>query len=135
MTAGDIVKTAAFIAEEVAVDTDEDISKGEIINDVGGAGFEQADAGTKGPFMVALEDHDYSEETTHKITAAIKGIVKVKKLAGSAIAQGRWVEVSSTAGAVTQWDYTTPGDHFDIVGIAMDDAASAATEVAVLLGV
>lgn len=135
MTAGDIVKTAAMIVEEVAVDTDEDTAKGEVIVDKGGAGFEQADAGDKGPFAVALEDHDYSEVTAHTIRALIKGIVKIKKATGSAIAQGRWVEVSSTAGAVTQWDYATPGDHFDIVGIAMEDAASADTEVSVLLGV
>lgn len=133
MAAGDIVKTHAFSVEKVAVDTDEDIAAGEVINDIGGTGFEQADAGSKGPFMVALEAHDYSEETTHEIKALFSGIVKVKKATGSAISKGRFVEVSTTAGAVTEWDYTTPGDWFDVVGIANEDAASAATEVSIRL--
>ena len=133
MTAGDIVKTHAFSVEEVDVDTDEDISTGEIINDIGGAGFEQADADGKGPFMVALEDHVYSEETTHKIKALFSGVVEVKKATGTAIGKGRFVEVSSTAGAVTIWDYTTPGAEFDIVGIANEDAESADTTIKIRL--
>lgn len=130
MAAGDIVKTAALIIEEVDVDTDEDIATGEVINDIGGAGFEQADAGGKGPFVIALEDHDYSAATTHKIKALFSGIVKVKKATGTAIAKGRLVEVSATAGSVTLFDYTA-GLWHDVVGIANEDAASADTEVAV----
>lgn len=133
MTAGDIIRSHALDIKEVDVDTDEDISKGEVINDIGGAGFEQADAGSKGPFAVALEDHDYSEETTHKVKALFSGIVEVKKATGSAIAKGRFVEVSSTAGAVTEWDYATPGDWFDVVGIADEDAASGDTTVKIRL--
>ena len=129
MAAGDIIKTHAFSVEKVDVDTDEDIAAGEVINDIGGAGFEQADAGNKGPFMIALEDHDYSEETTHTIKALFSGIVKVKKATG-AISKGRAVVISSTAGSVTQWDGAIT-DVYAIVGIANEDAASGDTTIAV----
>ena len=131
MAAGDIVKTHAFSIEKVDVDTDEDIVEGEVIIDKGGYGFEQADLGDGGPFMIALEDHDYSEETTHTIRALFSGIIKVKKATG-AISKGRYVVVSSTSGAVTQAAYSDLAtDIYKIVGIANDDAASGDTTVAV----
>lgn len=137
MTAGDIDKTHGVSVELVAIDGDEDWAKGEIINDIGGTGFEQADAGSNGPFMVALEARVYATDTAagiaHTAKALFSGIVTVKKAAGAAIAQGRYVAVSATAGAVCQWDYTDPVDVYEIVGIANEDAASDATEVSIRL--
>lgn len=138
MAAGDIAKEALLIVEKFDVDTGEDLSKGEIALHAGGAGIEQADAAVKGPFFVPLEDHDYSEVEEaggdHEVKAAVRGFLWVKKAAGTAIPKGRWVEVSATAGAVTLWDYTTPGSFFEVVGKCMKDAASADTVCLILLG-
>jgi len=133
MAAGDIVKEEGLIIEEFTVKANEDIEKGEVVwND--GNGILAASAGDNGPFYVALEDHDYSEETTHKVRCVVRGIVKAQKKSGAAVKKGQFVEISATAGEVTLWDYTTPGDWFDVVGEAMEDAASADTEVAILVG-
>jgi len=133
MTAGDIVKEALLVVETFTVKANEDIEKGEIVwND--GNGVLAASAGDKGPFMVALEAHDYSEETSHTIRCAVSGIVEVQKKSGAAIKKGQFVEVSSTDGEVTVFDYTTPGDWWDVVGEAMEDAASAATTVKIKIG-
>lgn len=133
MAAGDIVKEANLIVEEFTVKANEDIEKGEVVwND--GNGILAASAGAKGPFYVALEDHDYSEETTHKIRCVVRGIVKVQKAAGAAIKKGQFVEISSTDGEVTVFDYSTPDNWYDVVGEAMEDADSEDTEVAVLIG-
>jgi len=134
MTAGDIVKEEGLIVEEFTVKANEDIEKGEVVwND--GNGILAASAGDTGPFYVALEDHDYSEETTHKVRCVVRGMVKAQKKSGAAIKKGQFVEISSTAGEVQAFDYTSPiGDWWDVVGEAMEDAESADTEVAILIG-
>ncbi|GAG28065.1 unnamed protein product, partial [marine sediment metagenome] len=50
------------------------------------------------------------------------------------VKEGQYVEVSSTDGELDIWDYTTPGDWFDVVGEAAKDAADTDTEIAVWLG-
>lgn len=136
MAAGDIVKTHAFSVEQVDVDTDEDTVAGEIINDIGGAGFEQADAGTQGAFMVALEAHDYSVVETaggeHKIKALFSGVVEVLKVTG-ALSKGRFVQISTvTAGSVMAWNEVIT-DVYAIVGIVNKDAASGDATVQIRL--
>lgn len=135
MAAGDILKEALLVIEEFTVKANEDIEKGEIVwND--GNGILAASAGDKGPFYMALADHDYSEESTHKIRCVVSGCVEVQKLADStAVKKGQFMEVSSTDGAVTIWDYTTPGDWFDVVGVAEENAADADTTAKIWLGV
>jgi len=133
MTAGDILKEGLLVVEEFTVKADEDIEKGEVVyND--GNGILAASAGAKGPFMVALEAHDYSEETAHKIRCVVSGCVVAQKKSGNAVKEGRYVEVSSTDGELDIWDYTTPGDWFDVVGEAAKDAADTDTEIAVWVG-
>jgi len=134
MTAGDIIKEEGLIVEQFTVKSNEDIEKGEVVyND--GNGIAAASAGDTGPFYVALEDHDYSEETTHKVRCVVRGQVSVQKKSGNAIKKGQFVEVSSTDGEVDVFDYTSPiGNWYDVVGEAMEDAASDATEVAILVG-
>jgi len=60
--------------------------------------------------------------------------VKVQKATGAAIKKGQFVEISATAGEVTVFDYTTPGNWYDVVGEAMEDVASTDTEVTILVG-
>lgn len=133
MAVGDIVKEAGLIIEEFTVKANEDIEKGEIVwND--GNGILAASAGDKGPFYVALEDHDYSEETTHKVRCVVQGFVEVQKKSGNAIKKGQFVEVSSTDGEVDIFDYSTPGDWWDVVGVAMEDAASGDTTIKIWIG-
>ncbi len=133
MTAGDIVKEGLLVVEEFAVKANEDIEKGEVVyND--GNGILAASAGAKGPFMVALEAHDYSEETAHKVRCVVSGCVVAQKKSGNAVKEGQYVEVSSTDGELDIWDYTTPGDWFDVVGEAAKDAADTDTEAAVWVG-
>lgn len=133
MTSGDIVKEGLLVVEEFTVKANEDIEKGEVVyND--GNGILAASAGAKGPFMVALEAHDYSEETVHKVRCVVSGCVVAQKKSGNAVKEGQYVEVSSTDGELDIWDYTTPGDWFDVVGEAAKDAADTATEAAVWVG-
>lgn len=133
MTSRDIVKEGLLVVEEFTVKANEDIEKGEVVyND--GNGILAASAGAKGPFMVALEAHDYSEETVHKVRCVVSGCVVAQKKSGNAVKEGQYVEVSSTDGELDIWDYTTPGDWFDVVGEAAKDAADTATEAAVWVG-
>lgn len=48
-----------------------------------GAGILAAVAGAIGSFMMALENHDYSEATTHKVRCVKMGCVVVQKVAAS----------------------------------------------------
>ena len=57
-----------------------------------------------------------------------------QKKSGNAVKEGQYVEVSSTDGELDIWDYTTPGDWFDVVGEAAKDAADTDTEAAVWVG-
>ena len=80
MAAGDIVNTNGLQVVEVTVKASEDIELGEfIIND--GNGFLAATAALAalGTPYVALDAHDYSEESTHVIRAVAKGVVEVQK--------------------------------------------------------
>ena len=66
MAAGSILKEQLLVLEEFTVKTNEDIEKGEIVyND--GNGILAAPNTAIGPFMKALNSHDYSEEDTHKV--------------------------------------------------------------------
>jgi hypothetical protein len=134
MAAGDILKEGLLVVEEFTVKADEDIEKGEIVyND--GNGILAASAGVKGPFMVALESHDYSEETSHNVRCGVSGQFEVqKKTGGGAGKQGQFVEISATAGEIALWDYTTPGDWFDVVGEYAEDAADGDATAKIWLG-
>jgi len=134
MAAGDILKEGLLVVEGFTVKTDEDIEKGEIVyNDDNG--ILVASAGVKGPFMVALEAHDYSEETEHTVRCGVSGCFEVQKVSGSGGGkQGRFVEIGGTAGEVALWDYSTPGDWFDVVGEYAEDAADGDATAKIWLG-
>ena len=155
MTAGDVVKEQLLVAESFTVKSSEDIEKGEIvIND--GNGILAASNTVTGPFMVAVEDHDYSEETDHSVVCIMVGCVEVQKKTGTAIKKGQALMVSSDAGEATLFtkgdapaggsstyytttiesDFQTALDrNVAKVGIAQADAASDATTVKVWVGV
>jgi len=134
MAAGDILKEQGLVIEEFDVKANEDIEKGEIVwND--GAGILAAAAGSKGPFFMAIHDHTYADETTHKVRCVVRGCVEAQKVSGSGGGKkGQFVEVSATAGEVALWDYTTPGDWFDVVGELQEDAEDADTTAKIWLG-
>ncbi len=155
MTAGDIMKEQLLVVESLTVKLNEDIEKGEVVyND--GNGILAAPNTVTGPFMVALEDHDYSEETGYAVECLLVGCVEVQKKTGTAIKKGQAVMVSSDAGEVTLFvkgDAPAGGasQYYDTsiesgvqtaldanirrVGIAQADAASDATTARVWVGV
>jgi len=134
MTAGDILKEQLLVVEEFTVKANEDIEKGEIVyND--GNGILAATNTTKGPFMMAMQAHDYSAESTHKIRCVVSGCVEAQKISGSGGGkQGQYVEVSATAGEIQLFDYTTPGNWYDVVGELEEDAADADTTAKIWIG-
>jgi hypothetical protein len=100
MTAGDTCKEN-FEIEEVTVKENEDIEQGEmLVND--GNGFLAATAALAALStpVVAIDSHDYSEESTHKIRVGVKGVFEVQKKSGSAIYKNNKLTISSTAGEV-----------------------------------
>ena len=134
MGVGGILKEALLVIEEFDVKLNEDIEKGEIVyND--GNGILAAPNTAKGPFYVALEEHDYSEETTHKVRCGVSGCFEVQKVgAAGGGKQGQYVEISATAGEVQVFDYTTPGNWYDVVGEFEKDAADADTTAKIWRG-
>ena len=134
MTAGDILKEQLLVVEEFTVKANEDIEKGEIVyND--GNGILAATNTAKGPFMMAMQAHDYSAESTHKIRCVVSGCVEAQKISGSGGGKkGQYVEVSATAGELQLFDYTTPGNWYDVVGELEEDAADADTTAKIWIG-
>lgn len=134
MGAGAILAETNLQIETFTVKANEDIEVGEIVyND--GNGILAASAGVKGPFMVALESLDYSEVSEYVIRCGVFGKFEVQKVAaGGANKKGRYVEVSATDGAVTIFDYSSPGDWWDVVGTQMEDSVDADTTVDINLG-
>ena len=134
MATGDILKEEGLVVEKFTVKANEDIEKGEIVHNDGN-GILAAPNTVEGPFFMALEAHDYSEETDHEILCAVRGYVECQKVSGSgASKKGQWVEISATAGEVTLFDYTTPGSVLDVVGITMEDNVDGDTSAKIRLG-
>jgi len=134
MSAGDILKEALLVVEEFDVKANEDIEKGEIVyND--GNGILAATNTAKGPFMVALEAHTYASESVHKVRCGVSGCFEVQKVgAAGAGKKGQFVEIGATAGEVVLFDYTTPGNWYDVVGEYAEDAEAADTTAKIWLG-
>jgi hypothetical protein len=148
MAKGDILKEQLLVVETFTVKANEDIEKGEIVyND--GNGILAAPNTAVGPFFMAMEDHDYSEETDHDIECVVMGCVEVQKVSGSGGGEkGQAVMISATAGEVTLFvkgdapasyaeaDMQTALDaNIRIVGALQEDAADADTTAKIWLGV
>lgn len=148
MAAGSILKEQLLVVEEFTVKTNEDIEKGEIVyND--GNGILAAANTAVGPFMMALQDHDYSEETSHKVSCVLIGCVEVQKVSGSGGGKkGQAVMISATAGEVTLFvkgdapsSYseasmqTALDTNIGVVGTLAEDAGDSDTTAKVWLGV
>ena len=150
MTAGSILKEQLLVIEAYTVKTDEDIEKGELVYNAGD-GILAAPNTANGPFMMALEAHDYSEETTHKVACVLVGCVEAQKVSGSGGGKkGQPVMISATAGEVTLFvkgaapasdTYATAGmqtaldTNIRIIGTLSEDAADADTTAKIWLGV
>lgn len=148
MTAGSILKEQLLVIEEYTVKANEDIEKGEIVyND--GNGILAAPSTATGPFMMALESHDYSEEDNHKVACVLVGCVECQKVSGSGAGKkGQAVMVSATAGEVTLFvkgdapaSYaeatvqTALDTNLGIVGVLAADCLDADTSAKVWMGV
>ncbi len=148
MAAGSILKEQLLVIEEYTVKQDEDIEKGEIVyND--GNGILAAPNTATAPYMMALETHDYSEETSHKITCVLMGCVEAQKVSGSGGGKkGQPVMISATAGEVTLFvkgdapasyaeaDVQTALDtNIGIIGTLAEDAEDTDTTAKIWLGV
>jgi len=148
MPAGGQYKEELQVIEPFTVKLNEDIEKGEIVyND--GNGILAAPNTAVGPFMVALKDHDYSEETEHTITCGISGCFEVQKVSASGGGKkGQAVMISATAGEVTLFvkgdapasyaeaDMQTALDtNLRKVGMLQEDAADADTTAKIWVGV
>ena len=129
MTAGDILKTAGLVVESFTVKANEDIEKGElVVNDGNGVLAATAALAVVGKVMMALEDHDYSEESTHEITCAVYGCVEAQKVSGSGAAKkGQKLMISATAGECTLFvkGDTTATVNQTTVNAALDKNAGA----------
>ena len=126
---GKILREEGLVLLLVTVKADEDIEKGEFIQNVGD-GFLAAAAAQEGPALVSIEAHDYSEVSYHKISAVLKGEVVAQKTAATgAVDQGQYVELSSTAGECQIFDYTSPGAWFEGVGTCLEDALTGDTAI------
>lgn len=150
MTVGSILKEQLLVIEEYTVKADEDIEKGEIVyND--GNGILAAPSTAVPPFMMALQSHDYSEETIHKVACVLVGCIEVQKVSGSGGGEkGQAVMVSGTAGEVILFvkgtapgsdTYATAGmqtaldTNIGIVGVLAADAEDADTSAKIWIGV
>ena len=148
MAAGSILKEQLLVIEEYTVKASEDIEKGEIIyND--GNGVLAAPSTAHGPFLMSLEAHDYSEESSHRITCVLMGCVEVQKVSGSGGGKkGQAVMISGTAGEVTLFvkgdapaSYaeatvqTALDTNIGVVGVLAEDAADGDTTAKIWLGV
>lgn len=148
MTAGSILKEQLLVIEEYTVKQDEDIEKGEIVYNDGNGVLAAPNTATS-PYMMALEAHDYSEETSHQITCVLMGCVEAQKVSGSGGGKkGQLVMISATAGEVTlfvkgdapaayaEGDVQTALDtNIGIVGTLAEDAEDTDTTAKIWLGV
>ena len=148
MAAGGILKEQLLVVDEFTVKASEDIEKGEIVyND--GNGILAAPNTAVGPFMMALQAHDYSEETIHKVSCVLVGCVEAQKVSGSGAGKkGQAVMISATAGEVTLFVkgdapaayneatvQTALDTNIGIVGTLAEEAADADTTAKIWLGV
>jgi len=148
MAVGSILKEQLLVIEEYTVKASEDIEKGEILyND--GNGVLAAPSTAHGPFMMSLEAHDYSEESSHSITCVLMGCVEVQKVSGSGGGKkGQAVMISGTAGEVTLFVkgdapaayaeatvQTALDTNIGVVGVLAENAADSDTSAKIWLGV
>ena len=148
MAVGSILKEQLLVIEEYTVKASEDIEKGELLyND--GNGVLAAPNTATGPFLMSLEAHDYSEESTHSITCVLMGCVEVQKVSGSGGGKkGQAVMISGTDGEITLFvkgdapaSYaeatvqTALDTNIGVVGVLAEDAADSDTSAKVWLGV
>jgi len=132
LAAGDILKNENLIVEVFTAKDSEDLELGEIVyND--GNGILAATSAAKGPYFMAMEAHTYTTDSDHEIPCVVVGYCDVQAKPANALVEGRYVEMSTTAGEVTLFDYAS-GVFTDIVGIGMEAVATTGTDAYVLLG-
>lgn len=105
--AGAVARQQGLITDDVTVKASEDIERGEgIYNDTSGW-LAAPNTVYLEKIAVAMEAHDYSEVSEHKIGAAFQGCIWVQKIAGTAWIKGQKVNIGGTAGEFT---IATAGD-------------------------
>jgi len=139
MTVGGIMKDQNFIVEVFTVKASEDIELGEtVVND--GSGLIAATSSHLGPYFMALQAHTYASpdpeegQSDHDIRALVVGVGDCQAKPAAALVKGRYVELSTTAGEVTIFDYSGPGNWYDVSGISLEAVATTGTDAKVLFG-
>jgi hypothetical protein len=150
MAAGDLLKEANLVIETFTVKANEDVEKGELcVDDGNGILAATAALAATGKVVMALEAHDYSEETDHDIKCVVIGYVEAQKVSGSGAARkGDKLMISATAGEVTKFvkgdapatyveaDVQTALDsNLGVVGTSMAVSQDADTTQKMFLGV
>ena len=104
MTLGDILKLETAVINQFTMKSNTDAVKGNLYCDDGSGGglvLATPALAVANKVVMALENHDYSEVSTHKIACVVKGNVIAAKVSGSGLAaQGNKLMISGTAGAV-----------------------------------
>lgn len=130
MTAGDMLRGEGLILRQMLAKTTTAITKGEmLVYDTDG--LAQAGADADGPHYMSPETHAAPASGQTEFSAVKEGDVQVKKAAGTAIPQAAYVKCAAS-GAITLWANTD--DAWEIVGYAIDAAATAAVVANICLG-
>ena len=133
-TQGDILKMDGLIVEKFTMKANTDATKGLLYCDDGsGGGLVAATAALAAvnKVVMALEDHDYSEKTSHVISCVVKGTVAAAKVSGSGLAYvNSKLMISGTAGQVTKFVAgTAPGGGSSTYYTTAIDAAILASAI------
>lgn len=121
--------TTGIVTKKFPVKTGETIEIGEIV--YVDSGVIAATTTSKGPYYVALESS--AAAVPAYVMCGVEGEYTVQAHIASAIELGDYVELSTVdAGEVTLSDQS---EFYDVVGKAMEAAATTATTLKVLLGV
>jgi histone acetyltransferase (RNA polymerase elongator complex component) len=107
MAQGDVLKPGTAIYESYTMKTDTDAVKGKLYCDDGsGNGLVLATAALAATNKVVMpvENHDYSENTSHIVNCVREGLVEAAKISGSGAAKrGQKITISATPGACTKF--------------------------------
>jgi hypothetical protein len=115
---GSVMKEFDFMAIKVTPKASTAITKGEVLVNQNGNGWEPSFNGAHGPFMVALEDVA-SAASPSDVSMLRRGVVKLTAQADTK--EGEFVKPGSNSGEVTPLTTFGTADLKGIVGSALED--------------
>jgi len=116
---GDVSKVYGLLVVKGTPKASTAITKGQVVVNQGGGGWEPATSSFTGPFRVALEDASAAASPS-AIKLLVKGVVKLT--AGAAVNEGSWVKPHTNSGEVQEFGSPAgTGNLKQIVGQALED--------------